>query len=299
MNISYEYYRVFYHVARLKSFTQAAEALLNSQPNITRTIHNLERELGCTLFVRSNRQVHLTAEGEALYRHVSVAVEQLRAAEEEIARGQGLDGGVLRIAATEVALRAVLLPVIKAFRSAYPSVHIKLINDTTPAAIRDLTEGMADVAVVTAPLTLPQELRSIPLMRIQEIAVGGSAFAEAAREPLSLRTLTRYPIISLGEQTLTYSFYTRFFADHHLSFAPEIEAATADQILPMVKANLGIGFAPQPFLNREDVGVSVFPLTLEEQIPPREICLLNSARHPQSPAARELQRFLTQAASAQ
>lgn len=298
MNINYEYYRVFYHVAKLRSFTQAAEALLNSQPNITRTIRNLERELGCTLFVRSNRQVHLTAEGEALYRHVTVAVEQLSAAEEEIARGQGLDGGVLRIAATEVALRVVLLPVLKSFRSAHPSVHIKLINDTTPAAIRDLTEGMADLAVVTAPISIPQELRSVPLMKVRETAVGGSAFAELAARPISLEALTGYPIISLGEQTGTYGFYTRFFADNHMNFTPDIEAATADQILPMVKADLGIGFVPQPFLRPEDVGSSVFPIQLEQPIPPREIWVLHSARFPQSQAAWELQRFLTQAASA-
>ena len=61
MNVNYEYYRVFYHVAKLKSFTQAAEVLMNSQPNITRTIRSLERELGCTLFIRSNRRVRLTA----------------------------------------------------------------------------------------------------------------------------------------------------------------------------------------------------------------------------------------------
>ena len=132
MNINYEYYRVFYHVAKLRSFTQAAEALLNSQPNITRIIKNLERELGCTLFLRNNRHVELTAEGETLYRHVSAAFEQLQAGEEALLRGGGLDGGVLRIAATEVALRVVLLPVLKSFRSAHPSVHIKLINDTTP-----------------------------------------------------------------------------------------------------------------------------------------------------------------------
>lgn len=47
MNINYEYYRIFYYVAKLKSFTQAATCLMNSQPNITRTIRNLERELGC------------------------------------------------------------------------------------------------------------------------------------------------------------------------------------------------------------------------------------------------------------
>lgn len=66
MNISYEAYRVFYYTAKTRSFTQAANALGNSQPNITRIIKNLERELGCTLFLRNNRHVELTAEGETL-----------------------------------------------------------------------------------------------------------------------------------------------------------------------------------------------------------------------------------------
>ena len=67
MNISYEAYRVFYYTAKTRSFTQAANALGNSQPNITRIIKNLERELGCTLFLRNNRHVELTAEGRDLY----------------------------------------------------------------------------------------------------------------------------------------------------------------------------------------------------------------------------------------
>ena len=49
MDISYDYYRIFYYVAKYKSFTGAAEALLNSQPNITRTMKKLEKELGCTV----------------------------------------------------------------------------------------------------------------------------------------------------------------------------------------------------------------------------------------------------------
>ena len=107
MNISYEAYRVFYYTAKARSFTQAANALGNSQPNITRIIKNLERELGCTLFLRNNRHVELTAEGETLYRHVSAAFEQLQAGEEALLRGGGLDGGILRIAATEIALHVL------------------------------------------------------------------------------------------------------------------------------------------------------------------------------------------------
>ena len=67
MYISYEYYRIFYHVARCGNLTKAAEALQNSQPNLTRAIRNLEAEIGCPLFSRTNRGMILTPEGEGLY----------------------------------------------------------------------------------------------------------------------------------------------------------------------------------------------------------------------------------------
>ena len=79
MDIALDYYRIFEAVARHRSFTRAAEALVNSQPNLTRAVHNLEAELGCRLFLRSSRGVELTPEGEALYAHVTAAMEQLAA----------------------------------------------------------------------------------------------------------------------------------------------------------------------------------------------------------------------------
>ena len=62
---TYDYYRIFYHVAQHHSFTKAAEVLHNNQPNITRCMNNLETELGCHLFVRSNRGVSLTPEARS------------------------------------------------------------------------------------------------------------------------------------------------------------------------------------------------------------------------------------------
>ena len=55
MYISYDYYRVFYYVARYGNVSQAARLLLNNQPNLTRTIKKLEAELGCPLFSRSRK----------------------------------------------------------------------------------------------------------------------------------------------------------------------------------------------------------------------------------------------------
>lgn len=97
MVISYDAYRTFYTVAKLGSFTRAANALMSSQPNLTRTIRNLESVLGCTLFVRSNRGVSLTPEGEKLFARVSVACEQIQAGEEELMNDRGLKSGVISI----------------------------------------------------------------------------------------------------------------------------------------------------------------------------------------------------------
>ena len=77
MEISLDYYRVFYHTARCGSITRAAELLYSNQPNVTRVIKLLESELGCQLFSRTNRGVRLTPEGERLYQRVAAAYEQL------------------------------------------------------------------------------------------------------------------------------------------------------------------------------------------------------------------------------
>ena len=65
--ITYDYYRIFYYVAQYKSFTKAAAALGNNQPNITRCMNNLEAELDCKLFLLTNKGVLLTPEGHKLY----------------------------------------------------------------------------------------------------------------------------------------------------------------------------------------------------------------------------------------
>jgi len=88
MYISYDYYKIFYYVAKCGSFTRAADILLSNQPNLTRAVKNLEQELGCTLLERSNKGVKLTDAGERLFAHISVAVEHIQAAEAEVASDQ-------------------------------------------------------------------------------------------------------------------------------------------------------------------------------------------------------------------
>ncbi len=291
MNISFEYYRVFYYVVKCRNFTQAANLLMNNQPNVTRMIRNLESELGCTLFVRSNRGVTLTPEGERLYAHVKIAVEQILAGEDDLKHLITLQRGSLSIGASEVALRCFLLPILKEYQKCYPHVRLKVYNYSTPQSIHALRSGNVELAFVTSPIPNPRELRVIPIRDIQEVPVCGSGFSDLIGRKLTLADIIGYPIVSLGEQTQTYSFYADVFEKNMLSFAPDIEVATADQILPMVRNNLGIGFIPEDFLDLE-TDPDVHRLQLNTPIPLRSICCIQLPGKPLSIAARELEKTI-------
>lgn len=291
MNISYDYYKVFYYVGKYKSFTGAAGALLNNQPNITRMMKKLEDELGCTLFVRQRHGVTLTPEGEKLYAHISIAFEHILCGEQEIARKRSLQSGIVTIAASEIALHCVLLPVLKNYRKAYPGIHFRISNHSTPQAIDVLKKGLADFAIVTEPFELPAGLSSNVLQNIQEVPVCSSAFSLSTGTTVTEHLINEYPLIGLGEKTSSFSFYAEFFNKMGFPFSPDVEAATADQILPMVKSDLGIGFVPIEFLENENMENLVI-LNMKPAIPPRNICILKRKGMSLSIAASELESFI-------
>ena len=56
MDVNFEYYKVFYYVAKYKNFTKAAHALGSGQPNVTRAMNCLEQQTHCTLFIRTKEK---------------------------------------------------------------------------------------------------------------------------------------------------------------------------------------------------------------------------------------------------
>lgn len=289
MYISYDHYRIFYYVARYGNVTKAAKLLMNNQPNLTRTIKNLESELGCALFSRSNRGMRLTPEGERLYEHVRIAFEHIEAGEAEITESRNMQTGTVYVAASEVALRCLLLPVLKEYRLRYPGIHIRISNHSTPQAISALKEGKADIAVVTTPTPQSPTLTETVVRPIREAAVCSPYFTGLCKGRVSLGNLEDYPLISLGKDTKSHEFYSSLFASHGLAYHPDIEAFTADQIMPMVEADLGIGFVPEEFI-KESSGVC--RIDLAEEIPERSIVLIKRKEQPLSVAAGKLEQMI-------
>lgn len=292
MYISLDSYRQFYYVAQYRSFTKAAEMLYSSQPNVTRSIKNLEQALGCSLFVRSSRHVQLTPEGETLLAHIAPAIEQIQAGEDALLLHTSLKGGVVSISASEIALHHTLLPLLKEFRRRYPEVRFRIFNSTTPQAVTALKERMADLALVTTPLDSCENLVRKELAVFRDVPVCGNAYYPLLQQPLTLKALVSYPLISLRKGTATYTLYQSFFHSHGLSLSPDIEAATSSQIIPMVQSDLGIGFVPEHIAQKAQTDGGVHILQLTQPLPQRSVCLLKRKDTPLSIAARELEKML-------
>jgi len=297
MNINYEYYRIFYYAAKYKNLTQAAEMLNSNQPNVSRTIKILEHELGCNLLIRSNRGISLTPEGERLYSHIKIAVEQIQAAEDELIQSKNLQKGCVTIGASEAALRVLVLPVLSTFKKKYPDIHIRILNHLTTQAVESVQKGIVDFSVVTTPPKIEKPLVSYPIMHFQDILIGGPSYASCEERVFSLEEMNNSPFVCLGEDTVTYRFYEDFYRNHNLILKPELTAATTDQILPMIKNDLGIGFVPTVFAQDALEKKEVYKLQLSEKIPSREICFVENTNYPLSIAAKELKNLLMENAS--
>ncbi len=285
--IPLDYYRMFYYVAQYRSFTRAAKYLNNSQPNLTRCMNILENELGCALFIRSNRGVALTPEGDKLYHYVSVGYEQILTGEQKIRKTKDMEEGMITIGVSDIALHLILLDHLEEFHEMYPSIRLQILSDSAPAAIDSLRNHLVDFSVVTTHINIKKPLTKTSLRNFQEILIGGTKYDSYARRTNTLRELRHLPFISLDKRTSTRQLHEQFFHEHHLPFHPDMEAATTDQVLPMIQRNLGIGFYPKELTARAFERQEIVELPLQEKIPGREICLLQNTSHSLSVAARQ------------
>ena len=294
MNSNFEYYKIFYYVAKYENLTKAATALKTSQPAVTRTIHKLEGELGCRLFTRSKTGMKLTPEGRTFYGYVAAGCAQFFKGENDLSNLISLENGTIYISATETALPCYLFQAMEEFNSLYPNVRFKILNNSTTESVNAVKEGKVDLAFVSANLQVAKPLRMKILRKYRDILIAGMRFEElkAGKEELSLKELVSYPWISLTAETITRRFLNEYFEKNGLTFAPDMELATTDMILPAVRHNLGLGFIPAEFADAELKSGQVFEIKVKEKLPERNIILIYDTEYPQSIAAKEFQKFL-------
>ena len=152
--------------------------------------------------------------------------------------------------------------------------------------------GKIDFAVVSTPAAVEMPLKAVMLQPFREILVGGTTFTALGSQELSLEELKNYPLICLGKETMTFRFYNSLFLSHGLELMPDTETATTDQILPLVKCELGLAFLPEPMARESIKKHEIVQISLKEDIPERNICMVYDWQHPLNSAARQLKKII-------
>ena len=220
MDASFDYYKAFYYVAKYSNFTRAAGAMLSSQPAVTRSIQNLESELGCRLFIRSRHGVTLTPEGKLLYRYVAPACERILRGEEELGAGgpwparrlrqHRRDGNSAPLPSSRPAFR------FPAGTPGRKDPHQQ--RHHSPGAFRYERRAYRPCRGPYHPLSDRKALYLCPVcVRSGASLVGGSRFAHLCSTPLSLSDLKQYPLAGLSGSTMSYRFYEDFLPHRSVS----------------------------------------------------------------------------------
>ena len=133
------------------------------------------------------------------------------------------------------------------------------------------------------------------LADFDEVLVCSERYAHLASKRHHLSEILEYPIVSLGRETMTFQFYNDFFFSYGLNYEAEIEAATADQLLPLITHDLGIGFVPESLIEARNLETTIYRIPLYEKIPSRSILLVGQSGASLSPAAAKLRELLLSA----
>ena len=291
MDINYELYKVFYYVARTLSFSEASKCLFISQSAVSQSVKVLEKKLGQTLFIRSTKKVQLTPEGEILFKHIEPAMNLIQKGENQLLEANSLNGGQLRIAASDTICRYYLVPYLNRFHKAYPKVHIKVFNFTSIECAHVLENGQVDFILSNYPnsgLLASHSVRSIH--EFHDVFVANAEAFPLKDQVLTLEELKEYPIMMLDRKSTTSEFLHSMFQRSHLDLVPEIELSSNDLLIDLARIGLGIAFVPDFCIPADES--QLYILKLAQSLPARKLVVASNDSVPLSQAAKQFMDML-------
>ena len=291
--INFEYYKIFYYAAKYKNFTKAANFLSTSQSAISHAMQNLEYQLGCSLFTRSNRGISLTDEGKKLYSFVELGCQQFFQGESLISQAVKLETGTVHIATTVTAFECVLADAITGFTSLFPNVNFRLISySTSGEAAAAVKNAAADISIVPSPVEVAPPLKKHDILKFKSILVAGAKTTPPPRNPIHISELENYPFIFLAENTAGRRFFDEILQKYGVHLNVHVVPATNGMVLPLVRRGVGLGFLPEPMVADELARGSIYKIPLAEEIPARSICVVHEPAKPKSLAATAFYDYL-------
>lgn len=275
-------------VAERGSLRAAARHLGIAQPAITRSIQELEQELGASLFERGVTGVTLTRIGAAFVRRAKAVDHELVRACEEVAQLTGLSTGTVSVGLATAPHVAMLPKVLPVFQRRYPEVKLDIIEGLFPSLERQLREGELDFYI--GPRAEEQVSREFVMETLCE-----NLRVVLARRGHPMRTATALSEL-LGEQWVA----TSVTVDHDAELRPVFEAhnlpcppvaVLAHSALTMITVTAStnlLALMPQQWLGVLKHGGMLEHIAIKERLRAPSLRIIQRAGLPLTPVAQHL-----------
>ena len=271
----------FIHLAETLHFGRASEASYISPSALSRSIKQLEEEVGSPLFERDNRTVSLTPEGEIFLSYARDALSQWDMVRTQLIERSGELQGEISMYCSVTASYSFLFDILSEFRHTFPKIEIKLHTGVPEDAISRVIAGDEDVAITAKPDSLPNGLA------FKKIALSPLVFIapKAGLEGIDCRDLTpnnHTPMI-LCEEGLSRKRIDRWFKDQQIKPMIYAQVAGNEAIVSMVSLGFGIGVVPKIVLDNSPLAKSVSILDIKPELKAYEVGLVTLEKKLKNP----------------
>ena len=247
------------------NITLAAARVHATQPGLSKQLKQLEDELGFLLFVRKGRSLEsVTPAGQEVIERARLVLAEANNIRTYAANQRRESQGQLVLVTTHTQARFVLPPAIAQIKRDFPQVSVHLQQAPESTALDLLTQGDADMAVVSTAGDPPQAGIAVPLYRWRRLVLvpRGHALEQLGRVP-GMADLAAQPLISYESSTRPGSSLQRAFAKVGLEPDIALTALDADLIKTYVRAGLGVGLLAEMAVSATDTDLRAWAAPAE------------------------------------
>jgi len=264
--VNFNQLKIFYTVAKKKSFTMAARELFLTQPAVTIQIQKMEKDHETKLFDRVGEKIFLTESGNILFSYAEKILTLFAQAEEALIDVKGLKSGKLTIGASATVGSYYLPKIFEVFGKKYPNIEIEMNSTNSYNVVENVLAFKNDLGFV-GQLPHLEKLVVIPFLEEELVLIVPPDHPFAHKEEVSLEDLVGQPFILREMGSTTRELVEERIGRKGVSMKVVMDLASNEAIKKAVEGGLGISIISKYVVKKEvDQGLLRMATLVDERI---------------------------------
>ncbi|HUN88778.1 MAG TPA: LysR family transcriptional regulator [Terriglobales bacterium] len=270
--MDFDQLETFLEVARLSSFSRAAEKRFRTQPAISAQIRALEEEVGAKLLDRSGGKVALTQAGKIFQKYCEETVQSRRSVITAIAEVERVPGGEIVVGANEGTCMHVLPEVFAKFKKEYPVVGVNVRRLESAGVLEAVIDHSVDFGVVSLPVN-DKRLTVVPIHRDEMVVICAPGHELSKCKHVTVDQVSRFPLL-MPKFGKTRDAIEELFASQNLTPTISMELDSSELLKRFASADVGIGFIAKSNVQEEVKAKTLAALTIQDGRISRDLALV-------------------------